>query len=120
MYVPFFSAEFGEIIQRNPSPSQKTFLSAVSMGFLADEVEFCDASRPFPKKTRDTAGRAGFSVQTRTGPQGERTKKVKGAIFGPLEEVRNWHFPRVIGAQKRAPHRRKTHPQKRCAKNGPK
>ena len=81
MYVPFFSAEFGEIIQRNPSPSQKTFLSAVSMGFLADEVEFCDASRPFPKKTRDTAGRAVFFRANPRGTAGRTLQKSAGGAF---------------------------------------
>ena len=102
------------------SISPKKFLSAISMGFSPNDVEFCDASRPFPKKIRDTAGRAAFSAPKHAGPQGERSKKVKGALFGPLEEVRKWNFSHVIGAPKRAPRRRKTHPRKRCAKNGPK
>ena len=102
------------------SMSPKTLLSAVSMAFLPNDVEFCDASRPFPTKVRATAGRASFSARTHAGPQGERSKKVRGGLFGPLQEVQKWHFSRVIGAQKRAPHRRKTHPRKRCAKNGPK
>ena len=102
------------------SMSPKTLLSAVSMGFLPNDVEFCDASRPFPKKVRGTAGRAFFFAPTHAGPQGECSKKVRGGLFWPRQEVQKWHFSRVIGAQKRAPHRRKTHPQKWCAKNGPK
>ena len=100
--------------------SPKTLLSAVSRGFWPNDVEFCDASRPFPTKARGTAGRASFSAPTHAGPQGERSKKVRGGLFGPLQEVQKWHFSRVIGAQKRAPHRSKSHPRKRCAKNGPK
>ena len=102
------------------STSPKTLLSAVSRGFWPNDVEFCDASRPFPTEARGTAGRASFSAPTHAGPQGERSKKVRGGLFGPVQEVEKWHFSRVIGAQKRAPHRRKTHPRKRCAKNGPK
>ena len=61
-----------------------------------------------------------FSAPAHAGPQGKRSKKVRGGLFGPVQEVEKWHFSRVIGAQKRAPHHRKTHPRKRCAKNGPK
>ena len=63
------------------SMSPKTFLSAVSRGFWPNDVEFCDASRPFPTKARGTAGRASFSAPTHAGPQGERSKKVKGGSF---------------------------------------
>ena len=63
------------------SMSPKTLLSAVSRGFWPNDVEFCDASRPFPTKVRGTAGRAYFSAPTHAGPQGERSKKVRGGSF---------------------------------------
>ena len=106
MYLPCFWAEFGEIIQRTPpsKPKNVSFRSFDGVGGRRGRILRSVATVP-PQKTRETAGRAGFSVPKRAGPQGERAKKEQGAVLVPLEE---------------APHRRKTHPQKRCTKNDPK
>ena len=67
------------------SISPKKLLSAISMGFLPDEVEFCDASRPFPKKIRGTAGRAFFFRANPRGTAGKTPQKTGHCLGGVLE-----------------------------------
>ena len=110
------SAKFGEIIQRNAPQAKKTFLSAISMGLWLTRSNFATrlVCSPTPQGER-----AFLSQNARDRRENAPKKSARGG-FGTARRGQKWHFPRVIGNQKRAPHRRKIHPQKRCAKNGPK
>ena len=102
------------------SMSPKTLLFRSFHGVFDQRCRILRRVASVPQKSSRHRRESVFSAPTHAGPQGERSKKVRGGLFWPRQEVQKWHFSRVIGAQKRAPHRRKTHPQKWCAKNGPK
>ena len=116
---PFYDSHFVivSVVAVN-EPKNASFRSF--HGVFAQRCRILRRVASVPQKSSRYRRESFFFPRQPTGPQGERSKKVRGGLLGPLQEVQKWHFSRVIGAQKRAPHRRKTHPRKRCAKNGPK
>ena len=104
----------------------------------SEEARDCSGKRNrrgHPRPSPETAARAATPTRKCMEPQGERPHKAQTRPLGApprnmhgaaARTQRAWrfHLARAIWAQKPAPHRKKTHPQERCAKrtaqHGPK
>ena len=89
-------------------------------GVFAQRCRILRRVASVPQKSSRHRRESVFFRANPRGTAGRTLQKSEGGAFLASARGQKWHFSRVIGAQKRAPHRRKTHPQKWCAKNGPK
>ena len=81
MYVPFFSAEFGEIIQRNPHPNQKNASFRSFHGVFAQRCRILRRVASVPQKSSRHRRESVFFRANPRGTAGRTLQKSEGGAF---------------------------------------